>query len=77
MTDILVSIPMIILYLILYMTRSIQATVNDIHVSMTANFDSVPLVFEIAEFFHDHHTSNLDPNKLYFNYVNKFIDYFQ
>ena len=76
MTEILVSIPMIILYLVLYMTRSIQATVNDIHVSMTANFDSVPLVFEIAEFFHDHHTSNLDPNKLYFNYVNKFIDYF-
>ena len=56
--------------------ESIKATVNDVHVSMTANFDSVPLVFEISEFFHDSHSSNIDPNKLYFDYVNKFIDYY-
>ena len=48
------------------------SAVNDVHVSMTANFDSVPLIFEIAEFFHDHHSSN----DHYFEFIDEFIDFY-
>ena len=50
--------------------------VTDVHVSMTANFDTVPLVFEIAEFFHHSHSSQTNPNLLYFQYIDEFIGYY-
>ena len=53
-------------------SASVSNTVSNVHVSMTANFNSVPLIFEIAEFVHDHHLSN----KQYFEFVDAFIDYY-
>ena len=53
-------------------SASVSNTVSNVHVSMTANFNSVPLIFEIAEFVYDHHLSN----KQYFEFVDAFIDYY-